>query len=166
MFRGIMLLRSVSANENKDSQGELIMNTTELNKIINTIVPAVDQHTVVIDDICLTRSSITMKLIHSDDEGTIEEEVLRITDDGTITVEGKFHTASDLAKLPLAIREVLCFFLVVLRDSETERHDIEDGELDIISANKEFFLARQEAFVPAGVLCAAGIVDEHNMPTE
>jgi len=139
------------------------MNTTELNKIINTIVPAPCFHTVAIDDIRLTRSSVTITIVHADEEGTIEDEGLIFYDNGTITRNGKFIKATDLLELPLMIREVLSFFLVVLRDSEDERHDIEDGELDIISANKEFFLAREEAFVPAGILCEAGIVDEHNM---
>ena len=139
------------------------MNPTALNSIIETIVPATDNHVVVIDNIYLTSSSLTVELIHSDDEGTIETEVLIITSNGTITAEGKFQTASDLAKLPLAIREVLAFFIVALRDIVfLEVHP----ELELISANKEFFLAREEAFVPAGVLCAAGIVDEHNMPTD
>jgi len=136
------------------------MNTTELNKIINTIVPAIDQHTVLIDNLYINSSSLTVGLIHADDDGTIEEETIRITDEGTITVEGKFQTANDLSVLPLAIREVLAFFIVALRDGEVQG---DHPELELISANKEFFLAREEAFVPAGVLCAAGIVDEHNM---
>jgi hypothetical protein len=142
------------------------MNKNELSNIINTIVPAPCFHTVAIDNVELTRSSVTMTIVHADEEGTIEDEELIFSENGTITRNGKFIKAADLVELPLMIREVLSFFLVVLRDSEDERHDIEDGELDIISANKEFFLAREEAFVPAGVLCAAGIVDEHNMPTE
>ena len=135
------------------------MNPIALNSIINTIVPAIDQHTVLIDNLYINSSSLTVGLIHADDDGTIEEETIRITDEGTITVEGKFQTAV----LPLAIREVLAFFIVALRDGEVQG---DHPELELISANKEFFLAREEAFVPAGVLCAAGIVDEHNMEVE
>jgi hypothetical protein len=141
------------------------MNTTALNSIINTIVPAVDQHTVLIDQIGLTAHSLVVGLIHADDEGEIEEEVLKITSDGTITIEGKFQTASDLSVLPLAIREVVCFFLVVLRDNAGEELEPCE-ELELISANKQFFLDRQDYFVPAGVLYAAGIVDEHNMTVD
>ncbi len=139
------------------------MNTTELNKIINTIVPATDNHVVVIDNICLTSSSLTVELIHADEEGTIENETITITSDGTITSEGKFQTASDLSVLPLAIREVLAFFVVALRDGEVHG---DHPELELIAANKQFFLDREEAFVPAGVLCDAGIVDEFNMEVE
>lgn len=138
------------------------MNPIALNSIIDTLVPATDNHTVLIDNLYINSSSLTVGLIHADDEGTIEEETIRITDEGTITVEGKFQTANDLSVLPLAIREVLCFFLVVLRDNNGAFLE-ENSELELIAANKEFFLDHEEAFVPAGVLCAAGIVDEHNM---
>lgn len=141
------------------------MNTTELNKIINTIVPATDNHVVVIDNIWLTRSSLNVGILHADEEGNIEEEVLKITSEGTITRNGKFIKATDLLELPLMIREVLSFFLVVLRDNNGEVLE-ENIELEFIAANKQFFLDREEAFVPAGVLCAAGIVDEFNMETD
>lgn len=136
------------------------MNPIALNSIIDTLVPATDNHTVLIDNLYINSSSLTVGLIHADDDGTIEEETIRITDDGTITVEGKFQTANDLSVLPLMIREVLARFIVALRDGEVHG---DHPELELIAANKQFFLDREEAFVPAGVLCAAGIVDEHNM---
>lgn len=160
MFRGIMLLRSVSANENQIRKGKLTMNKIELNKIINTIVPP-SLHTVVIDDVELG-DMLRITLVHADEEGTIEDEELIFSGNGTITRNGKFIKATDLLELPLMIREVLARFIVALRDGAVlEEH----AELELIAANRQFFLNREEAFVPAGVLCAAGIVDEHNMPT-
>lgn len=135
------------------------MNRTELNKIIDTLVVA-PQDTVLIDSISLSNNMLDIELIHSDESGTIETEVLRITDEGTIETEGKFQTASDLSVLPLAIREVLARFIVALRDGEVHG---DHPELELITANRQFFLDNGEAFVPAGVLWAAGIVDEHNM---
>lgn len=136
------------------------MNRIELNKIINVIVPATDQHTVMIDQMTLNFRNVELELIHSDEGGTIENETIKVEINGTITRNGSLITASDLLELPLAIREVLAMLIVAMRDVS---FDGDNPELELISANKEFFLARQEAFVPAGLLEAAGIVDEHNM---
>lgn len=138
------------------------MNNITLNSIIETLVPATDNHVVVIDNICLTSSSLTVELLHADNEGTIENETITITSEGTITAEGKFQTASDLSVLPLEIREVLAFFVVALRDGEVHG---DNPAFELIAANKQFFLDREDAFVAAGVLCDAGIFDEHNMET-
>lgn len=141
------------------------MNPIALNSIINTIVPPPSFHTVAIDDVELTTEVLRVDILHSDDEGEIEIETLTIDSNGTMMINGFYISSNDtvLMSYPYHLREVLARFIVALRDGEVHG---DRPELEIISANKEFFLAREEAFVPAGVLCAAGIVDEHNMPTE
>lgn len=137
------------------------MNTIALNSIINTIVPA-PKHTMLIDNIELTTEVLSVDIAHSDDEGEIEIETLTIDSNGTMMINGFYISSSDpdLLSYPYHLREVLAFFIVALRDGEVHG---DHPELELIAANKQFFLDREEAFVPAGVLCAAGIVDEHNM---
>lgn len=140
------------------------MNRTELNKIINTIVTAPCQHIVLIDNIQLSDNVLDVELIHSDESGTIETETLEITSNGTIFRNGSsFITPADLLELPQPVRNVLAMFVVALRDGEVQG---DHPELEFISQNRQFFLDNEEAFIPAGVLCAAGIVDEHNMEVE
>jgi hypothetical protein len=137
------------------------MNRIELNRIVDTLVVAPCQHTVLIDNIQLSDNILDIELIHSDESGEIEIETLEITSNGTIFRNGSsFITPADLLELPQAVRNVLAMFIVAMRDGEVQG---DNPELEFIAANKQFFLARQEAFVPAGVLEAAGIVDEHNM---
>jgi hypothetical protein len=137
------------------------MNRIELNKVIDTLVTRPLAHTVLIDNIQLSDNILDIELIHSDESGEIEIETLEITSNGTIFRNGSsFITPADLLELPQAVRNVLAMFIVAMRDGEVQG---DNPELEFIAANKQFFLARQEAFVPAGVLEAAGIVDEHNM---
>jgi hypothetical protein len=137
------------------------MNRNELNRIIDTLVVAPCQHTVLIDNIQLSDNILDIELIHSDESGTIENETLEITSNGTIFRNGKsFITAIDLIELPQPVRNVLAMFVVAMRDEEVHG---DNPELEFIAANKQFFLDNEEAFVPGGVLCAAGVVDEHNM---
>lgn len=140
------------------------MNRNELSKIITAIVPAPYDHVIVIDNIELTPEVLSVDIAHSDDEGEIEIETLTIDSDGTSMINGFYIVPSDaLASYPLALREVLARFVLALRDGEVQG---DHPELELIAANKQFFLDREEAFVAAGVLCAAGIVDEHNMEVE
>jgi hypothetical protein len=137
------------------------MNRIELNRIVDTLVVAPCQHTVLIDNIQLSDNILDIELIHSDESGEIEIETLEITSNGTIFRNGSsFITVADLLELPQVVRNVIAMFIVAMRDGEVQG---DNPELEFIAANKQFFLARQEAFVPAGVLEAAGIVDEHNM---
>lgn len=137
------------------------MNRTELNRIVDTLVPRPLAHTVLIDNIQLSDNVLDVELIHSDEGGTIETETLEITSNGTIfRNDSSFITPSDLLELPQPVRNVLAMFVVAMRDGEVHG---DNPELELIVANREFFLANEEAFVPAGVLEAAGIVDEHNM---
>ena len=122
------------------------------------------QHSVLIDNIQLSDNILDVELIHSDESGTIETETLEITSNGTIFRNGSsFITPADLLELPQPVRNVLAMFVVALRDGEVQG---DHPELEFISQNRQFFLDNEEAFVPAGVLCAAGIVDEHNMEVE
>lgn len=140
------------------------MNRIELNRIVDTLVVAPCQHTVLIDNIQLSDNILDIELIHSDDAGTIETETLEITSNGTIFRNGQsFITVADLLELPQPVRNVIAMFVVAMRDEEVQG---DHPELEFIANNKQFFLDNEEAFVPAGVLCAAGVVDEHNMEVE
>lgn len=134
------------------------MNTTALNSIINTIVPA--PKPTMIDNIELTPEVLSVDIAYSDDEGEIEIETLTIDNNGTMMINGYLWDVEELMKLPAEVRLVIGRFVQALRDGEVHG---DNPELELIAANKSFFLAREEAFVPAGVLCAAGIVDEHNI---
>lgn len=140
------------------------MNRNELNKIIDTLTTRPLAHTVLIDNVSLDASALVIELIHSDESGEIENETIAIRNNGTIIRNGKsFITPADLLELPQTVRNVLAMFVVAMRDGEVHG---DNPELELISANKQFFLDNEEAFVPAGVLCAAGVVDEHNMEVE
>ena len=92
------------------------MNRTELNKIINTIVVAPCQHSVLIDNIQLSDNILDVELIHSDESGTIETETLEITSNGTIFRNGSsFITPADLLELPQPVRKYCLMFVVALR---------------------------------------------------
>lgn len=140
------------------------MNRIELNRIIDTLVTRPLAHTVLIDNIQLSDNILDIELIHSDESGEIENETLEITSNGTIFRNGgSFITVADLLELPQPVRNVLAMFVVAMRDEEVHG---DNPELEFIAANRQFFLDNEEAFVPAGVLCAAGVVDEHNMEVE
>jgi hypothetical protein len=150
------------------------MNRIELNRIVDTLVVEPCQDTVLIDNIQLSDNVLEVELIHSDEGITIETETLEITSNGiiietetleitsngTITSNGSFITVADLLELPQPVRNVIAMFVVAMRDGEVQG---DHPELEFIANNKQFFLDNEEAFVPAGVLCAAGLVDEHNM---
>jgi hypothetical protein len=127
------------------------MNNIALNSIINKLYASTVR---VIDSITLTPDDVSFDML---------TDTLVISCNGTMTMNGYLWDVEELDKLPEVVRMVIRKFVIALRDGEVHG---DHPELELISANKEFFLAREEAFVPAGVLCAAGIVDEHNMPTE
>lgn len=136
------------------------MNTTELNNIINNIYTTTDH---IIDSITLTQVDVIFDMMTENYQGDIVTDTLIISCNGTMTMNGYLLDVEELNKLPEVVRLVIRKFIVALRDGEVQG---DHPELELISNNRELFLSLEEAFVPAGLLCAAGIVDEHNMPTE
>lgn len=133
------------------------MNTTELSNIINNLCASTDH---VIDSITLTPVDVIFDMLTENSQGDITTDTLIISCNGTITMNGYLWDVEELNKLPEVVRMVIRKFVIALRDEEVQG---DHPELELISNNKEFFLDHEEAFVPAGLLCAAGIVDEHNM---
>lgn len=119
--------------------------------------------TSLIDDITLSDESVSITVVHADDMGPIETETLEISSDGTIQQRvGRttyIRTVEDLQSLPKQVKEVLAHIIRAMRDGVVHG---DHPELELIADHRQFYLDRQDAFVPAGVLCAAGIVDEHN----
>lgn len=133
------------------------MNTTELNKIISNLYATTDH---IIDSITLTPVDVIFDMLTENSQGDIVTDTLIISCNGTITMNGYLWDVEELNKLPEVVRKVIGKFITALRDEEVQG---DHPELELISNNRELFLSLEEAFVPAGVLYAAGIVDEHNM---
>ena len=135
------------------------MNPIALNSIIDNMNSLTDH---MIDGITLTPVDVIFDMLTENSQGDITTDTLIISSNGTITMNGYLWDVEELMKLPEEVRLVIGRFVQALRDGEVHG---DNPELELIAANKSFFLAREEAFVPAGVLCAAGIVDEHNIET-
>ncbi|OQB03948.1 MAG: hypothetical protein BWY21_02128 [Parcubacteria group bacterium ADurb.Bin216] len=124
----------------------------------------------IIDDIRFQNDVIELTLIST---GTGRSVVLKVTDQKVYIIPQNEVQPREIlvdeffmfAVLPYKVMEVLHFLMVVQEELEFDA-DVANPELEIIATNKQFFLDREDAFVPAGVLCAAGIVDEFNMEVE
>lgn len=124
----------------------------------------------IIDDIRFQNDVIELTLIST---GTGRSVVLKVTDQKVYIIPQNEVKPREIlvdeffmfAVLPYKVMEVLHFLMVVQDELEFDA-DVANPELEIIATNKQFFLDREDAFVPAGVLCAAGIVDEFNMEVE
>jgi len=143
------------------------MNNSVVNNVIRTLNEADgNQNTEVvflIDDVVLTKDLTEVTVIVSDSHGDIEAPVYTFTRKGEVLREGKPVNINDITDMPKPVLETMAMFITAMRDRSVHG---ENPELELISANKQFFLARESAFVPDGVLCVAGIVDEHNMEVE
>ena len=136
------------------------MNTTALNSIIDNMNSLTDH---MIDDITLTPVDVIFDMLTENSQGELTTDTLIISSNGTITMNGYLWDVEELMKLPEEVRLVIGRFVQALRDGEVHG---DNPELKLIAANKSFFLAREKAFVPAGVLYDAGIVDYFNMEVE
>lgn len=126
---------------------------------LNTVIDTMNSTTDVIAEVYLTTEQLTVVVLTSDEYGEIEEQQFMFLDNGTVLLNGRAVQRSILRELSQNVRTVIQFLLVAFRDGVVHG---DNPELELIAANREFFIDHESAFVPATVLEAAGIVDEHN----
>lgn len=128
---------------------------------LNTVIDTMNSTTDVIAEVYLTTEQLTVIVLTSDEYGEIEEQQFMFLDNGTVLLNDRAVQRSILRELSQPVRTVIQFLLVAFRDGVVHG---DNPELELIADNRQFFLDNEAAFVPATVLEAAGIVDEHNDP--